>query len=79
MYCVYILSSLVDPTAHYTGITGNLEERLAKHNQGGCPHTAKFMPWRVETYTVFTDKQKAVDFESYLKSGSGREFARRHF
>jgi hypothetical protein len=28
---------------------------------------------------AFRSKEKAVVFEQYLKSGSGREFARRHF
>jgi hypothetical protein len=27
----------------------------------------------------FPDEQRALDFERYLKSGSGRAFARRHF
>ncbi len=76
---VYILVSLTDPSIHYTGTTQDLQARLAKHNEGGCPHTAKFRPWRLETYTAFTDKTKATAFESFLKSGSVREFARRHF
>jgi putative endonuclease len=76
---VYILVSLSDSSAHYTGITQDIHERLAKHNEGGCPHTSKLRPWRIETCVAFTDKQKAIAFESYLKSGSGREFARRHF
>jgi len=79
LHTVYILVSLSHPSAHYTGITQNLEERLAKHNDGGCPHTAKFRPWRIETSIAFSDPQKAILFEAYLKSGSGREFARRHF
>ena len=76
---VYILTSVHHPEHHYTGSTSDLDARLKKHNEGGCPHTAKFRPWRVETAIAFRSKAKAREFESYLKSGSGREFARRHF
>ncbi|MEI6787528.1 MAG: GIY-YIG nuclease family protein [bacterium] len=76
---VYILVSEQSPDTHYTGITTDLAERLERHNLGRCPHTSKYRPWRIETCIAFTDEAKAVAFESYLKSGSGREFARRHF
>jgi putative endonuclease len=76
---VYLLVSESDPTRHYTGITDDLDERLRHHNSGASPHTAKYRPWRIKTYVAFSDDQKAIAFESYLKSGSGREFARRHF
>ena len=76
---VYVLVSQADPRRHYTGCTTNLKDRLQKHNQGGVPHTAKYAPWIVETVTRFRSQEKARAFEAYLKSGSGREFARRHF
>ena len=76
---VYILVSLSDPERHYVGVTDNLDDRLRHHNSGASPHTAKHRPWRIETCVAFHDLNKALAFESYLKSGSGREFARRHF
>lgn len=76
---VYILVSEADPTLHYTGCTTDLSKRLQKHNEGGVPHTAKHRPWRIETVIRFSSKTKARAFEKYLKTGSGREFARRHF
>ena len=76
---VYILVSESDPTCYYTGCTTALEARLQKHNEGGVPHTAKSRPWRDETVIRFRDKDKARAFEKHLKSGSGREFARRRF
>ena len=75
---VYILVSVANPTHHYTGCTTDLRSRLAKHNAGEVPHTSKFRPWRIETTIAFRSATKARAFESYLKSGSGREFARRH-
>ena len=78
-YFVYILKSLKYPDKHYIGFTTNLDQRLMKHNEGGCPHTIKFRPWIIQSYTAFTSREKALTFEKYLKSGSGREFSKRHF
>lgn len=78
-YYVYILLSEKNTTKHYTGFTENLKSRLKKHNQGEVPHTAKFKPWIIQNYFAFQSKEKGMAFEKYLKSGSGREFARRHF
>jgi putative endonuclease len=78
-FYVYILVSEVDHTIHYTGVTQNLRERLRDHNRGACPHSLKYRPWRLETAIAFSSEVKAHAFERYLKSGSGREFARRHF
>ncbi len=78
MYYVYLIQSQSHPKEHYTGRTSDLKARLAKHNEGGVPHTAKFKPWTLQTYTAFTTKEQATKFELYLKTGSGRAFATRH-
>jgi len=76
---VYILVSEADAKKHYTGITNDLSGRVKEYNRGHCPHTTKYKPWRIETAIAFTSEAKAHAFEKYLKTGSGREFARRHF
>jgi predicted GIY-YIG superfamily endonuclease len=53
--------------------------RVAEHNQGGCRHTHRWIPWRVIVVVAFADERRALDFERYLKSGSGCAFAARHF
>ena len=78
-FYVYLLISESNPSRHYIGLTTNLTNRLAKHNEGGVPHTSIYKPWRIETAVRFRCPRKAREFEVYLKSGSGREFARRHF
>ncbi|MCX6998575.1 MAG: GIY-YIG nuclease family protein [Kiritimatiellaeota bacterium] len=78
-FYVYQLVSLGDPARHYTGFTEDLEERLRHHNSGACPHTAKFRPWKIDTCAAFSDREKALAFERYLKSHSGRAFAHKHF
>jgi len=64
---------------HYTGITGDLERRLTDHNRGNDIATAKHRPWRTIAAIRLPDIAKARAFEHYLKSGSGRAFAKRHF
>jgi len=72
----YILQSMTDAERFYTGITDDLKARLSKHNSGDVTHTAKYRPWRVKTYVAFTDESRAFALEKYLKSGSGRAFAK---
>jgi putative endonuclease len=78
MKYVYVLESL-DSQHFYVGITDDLRARLAKHNAGEVPHTSKYGPWRLRTYVAFSDAALARAFEKYLKSGSGRAFAKKHF
>ena len=42
-------------------------------------YAAQYRPWKLKTYLAFEKKATAVRFESYLKSGSGRAFCKRHF
>ena len=76
MKYVYILQGLMDSEQFYTGITDDLDARLLKHNSGAVTHTSKYRPWRIKTYVAFTDEARASAFEKYLKSGSGRAFAK---
>ena len=75
MTYVYMLQSISHPEQRYTGLTTDLDKRLAAHNAGQSSHTAKYCPWKLVGYLAFFDKDKALDFEKYLKSGSGRAFA----
>jgi len=75
---VYILSSQADPSRHYTGLTEDLDSRLRAHNSGQVPHTSKYRPWKIETAIAFQSREKAVAFEKYLKTHSGRAFAAKH-
>lgn len=78
-YYVYLLVSQTNATRHYTGLTKDLDARLNAHNAGQVPHTAKYRPWRIETAVAFHSREKAAEFEKYLKSHSGRAFAKKHF
>ena len=76
---VYILISTIHQNRYYTGLTSNVGARLAAHNAGLSKHTANGRPWKLVTTIEFSDVERAQAFELYLKSGSGRAFARRYF
>lgn len=76
---VYVLKSDRHVNRFYTGLTSDLLRRLEFHNAGESRHTASGRPWRLVAAIHFVDPSRAAEFERYLKSGSGRAFAVRHF
>jgi predicted GIY-YIG superfamily endonuclease len=78
MKYVYILQAIGEDERYYVGATSDLRTRLSHHNAGKVPHTGKYRPWKLKSYIAFSDEAKAFAFEKYLKSGSGRAFAKRH-
>ncbi len=74
MHYVYIIRSTEKPEKTYIGYTGNLKSRLIKHNEGGSPYTSKYRPWDIFWYCAFHEKYRALAFEAYLKSHSGKAF-----
>ena len=74
---VYILQGQVETERFYVGLTDDLPDRLRRHNGGEVAHTAKFRPWRFKTVIAFRDRTQAAAFERYLKSASGRAFAKK--
>lgn len=74
---VYLLRST--PTNRpYFGLTSDIATRLAAHNAGQNKSTAPFRPWVLVTLVQFNDAKTAAAFERFLKTGSGRVFAKRH-
>jgi predicted GIY-YIG superfamily endonuclease len=76
---VYVLRSKSNPTRHYVGATADVANRLAWHNFGPGGHTRHDRPWQPLVVVEFAHERIALKFERYLKSGSGRAFAARHF
>jgi putative endonuclease len=76
-FFVYILHSEIDRERFYTGLPGDLCERLKAHSSGRVHHSAKWKPWHLKTFIAFSDRSRAVEFERYLKSSSGRAFAKK--
>lgn len=76
MFYVYILK--MSNKQYYIGFSEDLRTRIIDHNEGKCETTKKYRPVEMIWYSGFKDKKKALDFEKYLKSGSGTEFRHRH-
>jgi putative endonuclease len=78
MKYVYLIQSIPFPKQKYTGITTDVFKRLEEHTSGKSIHTSKYKPWKLITYIAFTNEERAIEFERYLKAGSGRAFAEKH-
>ena len=76
---VYVLRSDSDADRHDVGMTSDVDKRLDWHNHGPRGHTGEHRPLSLAVVLQFLNEQTAVRFEKYLKSGSGRAFAKRHF
>lgn len=73
MFYVYILT--LNNGQHYVGYTTNMDDRYARHVRGGGCRTTERMPVEsLDFYAAFRSKEKARDFERYLKSSSGHAF-----
>jgi len=79
MYYVYFLRSLKNPKKTYVGFTENIDQRLAEHNTGKNPSTARHIPWELAGYVAVPGRSKALDMERYFKSGSGHAFWHKRF
>ena len=56
----------------YVGLTGNLERRIAEHNNGTVQSTKAYLPLEVEAIVSVRTERKAHELERYFKTGSGR-------
>lgn len=73
MYHVYILySEKLD--MYYIGSTGNLEDRLKRHNQGRSKFTKPGVPWRLVYKKEYPTKSEAYRAELHIKSQKSRKY-----
>ncbi len=79
MYFVYFLRSDSRPNKTYVGMTEDVMTRLALHNSGGVPSTARFRPWSLIAYVAVQTQAKAAELEQYFKIGSGHAFWHKWF
>jgi len=76
---VCVLRSTVDARRYYTGLSTDVAARMAVHNSGGSRYTRELLPWNLVVSLEFSSEASAIALEKYLKSGSGRAFAKKHF
>ena len=77
MFYAYILNSDKDHKTLYYGFTADLKSRLRAHNNGQNVSTRAMRPWKLAWYGAFDTEEAARAFERYLKSASGKAFARK--
>jgi putative endonuclease len=69
-YVVYILESL-RVGRYYVGSSGNVEERLKKHNSDDAGWTRRYQPWKLIYTEEYETRGEAVRRERFLKSKEG--------
>ena len=76
-YIVYVIQSKVDQRL-YKGLTQDITKRIKEHNSGKNFSTKPYSPWTLVYSKEFELLSEARKWEKYLKSGSGREFLKKH-
>jgi len=72
VYFAYIIQ--LKDKSFYHGSTSNLKARLKNHQNGMVSSTKNLRPFKLVFYASFSSKEKALDFEKYLKTNSGFAF-----
>ena len=71
-YFVYILEC--SDKSYYTGVTNNLEKRLAEHQSGDIHgYTSTRLPVKLVYSASFNDINEAIKFEKQLKGWSRKK------
>jgi len=78
MYYTYILFNQIT-NRYYIGYTPDLRNRLKEHLSGTVKSTKSNLNYKLAWYCAFQDKADALNFEKYLKSGSGVAFMKKRF
>ncbi|MBT8271109.1 MAG: GIY-YIG nuclease family protein [Flavobacteriaceae bacterium] len=61
---------------YYVGMTEDIEQRLAYHNNGRVKSTKAFKPWRIVRLEKYKSMIEARAREKYLKSAAVRRWRR---
>ena len=72
-YFVYILEC--SDGSYYTGITNDIERRMAEHESGSNPNSYTFRrrPLKLVFYLDFPDPNQAIAFEKQVKGWSRKK------
>ncbi|MDO8560703.1 MAG: GIY-YIG nuclease family protein [bacterium] len=81
MYFTYVIENELG--RKYTGSTENITERILMHNDLS-PSKARLHkttyrkgPWKLIYATNFKTRREALQFEKFLKTGTGRKWIKR--
>ena len=77
VYVLRLYPSKPKDGSYYTGFTSDLNGRINQHNSGQVEYSSTKRPFELIWHCCFKNKIQAIQFEKYLKSGSGFAFARK--
>ncbi|RYZ21111.1 MAG: GIY-YIG nuclease family protein [Chitinophagaceae bacterium] len=72
-FCVYIIYS-ASLDQYYIGSTGNLEDRLYRHNNSGSKATKKAKDWELRYTESCASRAEAVNREAEIKKKKSRHY-----
>ncbi|OGU62817.1 MAG: excinuclease ABC subunit C [Ignavibacteria bacterium RIFOXYC2_FULL_35_16] len=72
-FYTYVLRSLKD-MKYYVGYTGNLVDRINKHNEGKVDSTKNRIPLELVYWEGCLNQQDATAREKYLKTAWGKRY-----
>ena len=78
MYYTYILRNS-ETDRYYVGFTPDLKNRLEKHQKGQVFSIKSNPNYNLEWYCAFKTRTQVLEFEKYLKTGSGIAFMKKRF
>jgi len=73
MFTTYILFSKTKDL-YYVGSTGDLSDRLKRHNAGSSNFSKRGIPWIVVYQKEYETKSEAYQAELYIKSQKSRKY-----
>ena len=73
MFTTYILYSRTSDI-YYVGSTGNLTDRLDRHNSARSTFTKRGIPWVIVYKKEFQTKSEAYRAEMYIKAQKSRKY-----
>ncbi len=73
IFNTYILYSFTKDR-YYVGSTGNLSDRLERHNGGRSKATKSGIPWQLVYQKSFALRSEAYQFEMYIKRQKSRQY-----
>jgi len=76
MHYVYILQD--ERNKLYVGYFEDLKRRLQEHTSKNVATTQTYIAPQLIWYCGFKNKKLALEFEKYLKAGSGHAFTKKH-
>ncbi len=77
MFYVYRIRSRSRPEKSFIGTSRDVKRRVKMHNAGRVEATCEDGPWKLVFYAAFSRKQRAHEFEDFLKSPEGKKFGRK--